>query len=456
MRTIGSENTALRDRLKNGSFLSFFKSEKVSTFLRSAARIFATPAPVELATKTNYRSPQPDMTGKQVIVNNLTVRPINRQSQDIQKWRNAMIAAEADSDQRVLLYDLYEDILLDGHLSDAIEKRVEAITNLNLTFTVEGKQVDDVEKLTEKSFFEEFLRQVLYAKIWGHSLIELHWGAPGTDVGKTNIIPRKHVKPRLGIVTKEQWGTDGIKYREAPFDYFTIEIGKDNDLGLLLKAAQYVIYKRGDFGDWAEFAERFGMPFRWATYNNDQSRLILEQALAEAGSAGYAVAPEDAKLEYFSPGAQSGTDVFKELWIACNQEISVTILGNTETTTSSTSSGYAQSKTHQETQNQRHRSDRKFIIRLCNELLTPYLERIGYAVKGGEWSFVDEETITLSERLNIDLKVSEKVPIANKYWYEKYKIPMPEAGEEVGGIEDDEDDDTPGEAKKPQTGKKKT
>jgi len=391
------------------------------------------------------------------IINQVTVRPINRQSQDIEKWRNALIAAEGESDQRVMLYDLFSDMLLDGHLTDAIEKRIEAITNTTLMFVdKKGKPVEDVNDLVDKSFFQDFLTEVMQAKFWGHSLVELDWGAPGSGVGKTNLIPRKHVKPRLGIVTKEQWGTDGILYRDLPN---VIEVGKSDDFGRLLQASQYVIYKRGGFGDWAEFAETFGTPFRWATYNNEQSRVLLEQALAQAGSAGYVVAPVDAQLQFLNANPTGQGDMlFNRLREACNEEISICILGNTMTTTEAKSSGYAQSVTHGETQAARHKSDRKFTLSVLNEMLVKYLQRIGYKVEGGKWTFVDEETIALKDRLEIDLKVADKVPIANRYWYEKYKIPVPAAGDEVGGYEEDPDPDEeeePGEAGKKQPARKK-
>jgi phage gp29-like protein len=49
--------------------------------------------------------------------------------------------------------------------------------------------------------------------------------------------------------------------------------GKD-DLGLLAKAAPWVIYKRNTTADWAQFSEVFGMPIRDYTYEigDDESR----------------------------------------------------------------------------------------------------------------------------------------------------------------------------------------
>ncbi|MBV6442743.1 MAG: hypothetical protein EPGJADBJ_04467 [Saprospiraceae bacterium] len=389
---------------------------------------------------------------KNVVINHVTVRPVNRQSQDIQKWRTALIAAEQDYQQRTLIYDLFADILLDGRLKALMFQRIARITNTPLTFKVNGKPVDDVEALAKKRFFRKFIQEALNARFWGHSLMELYWPVPDSDCkGVTNLIPRKHVKPKKGIVTKNSWDMEGLPYRQPPYSRFCIEVGEPDDLGLILEACPHVIYKRGGFGDWAEFAEVFGMPFRWATYNNEPSRAILEEALAQAGSAGYVVAPEDAQLQFFNPTAGSqSNDIFRFLIDACNQELSITILGNTMTTTEAKHSGYAQSETQMKTQDEVHADDRAFVLSVLNEDLVPYLASLGYQVEGGEFAFEDGDGLSLTERLNIDTRIHGiGVPIGMNYWYDKYGIPKPEGDELTPGDDQDESEESvkPGEAK---------
>lgn len=382
------------------------------------------------AAKSNILFFADKMTSKKqnIVVNHTTVRPVNRQSQDISKWRNALIVAESENQQRTLLYDLYADILLDGRLKALIFQRVARITNAKLVFKIKDKLIDDVTGLTKSTAMRDFLQEALNARMWGHSLLELQWPAPGSEIiGQTNLIPRKHVKPKKGIVTKNQWDVEGLPYREAPYNAFCIEVGKPDDLGLILETCPHVIYKRGGFGDWAEFAEVFGMPFRWATYNNEQSRVVLEQALEKAGSAGYVVAPEDAKLEFFNPTAGSqSNDIFRFLIDACNQEMAITILGNTMTTQEAKHSGYAQSETQMKTQDEVHADDRAFVLTILNEKLNPYLAKLGYQVKGGEWSFDDGDGLTLTQRIDLDMKVASQVPIGRSYWYSRYGIPVPD------------------------------
>jgi len=114
------------------------------------------------------------------------------------------------------------------------------------------------------------------------------------------------------------------------------------------------------------------------------------------------------------------------------------------TTTEAKHSGYAQSETQWKTQDEIHRDDRAFVLTVLNEQLNDYLLRLGYPVKKGEWCFEDGDGLSLKERLDIDIRIAERgVPIAMDYWYEKYMLPKPKPGEDVG--EDSNDPEDPNE-----------
>ena len=363
-----------------------------------------------------------------IVVNKLEVRPIVRQSQDIQRWRSAQLMAEGIGQQRALLYDIYSDVLLDGYLAEGlIGKRRKSITNKTIAFMDKnGKKIEDISALTEKTPFESLLTHIIDARFWGYSLIELDWTKEDDIRNKTTLIPRKHVKPRHKIVVRSEWDSDGYAYNEPPLSETAIAVGDEEDLGILNMIAPLVLWKRANMGDWAEFIETFGMPTVFAKYNNEQSRKVLIDALDKMGSRGRAVMPNDASLEYHDTTGNNKGDVFNDFRSALNEEMSVTVLGNTMTTSEAKSSGYAQSVTHERSQAEIHKDDCKFVLRVLNEQLIPFLVNIGYSeCAGGKWQFADEETMSLTERLEIDLKVSEKVTIPEDYWYEKYKIPRP-------------------------------
>lgn len=358
-----------------------------------------------------------------LIVNQLEVRPILRQSQDIQKWRNAIRASEGLGQYRSQLYDIYEDVLFDIFLFRAIEKRIMTITNVDLVFVDEnGKRNDDITSITNKTAFQKLLRSIIEAKFWGHSLVELNWFG---DTWETILIPRKHVKPRYNLVTINVNDTQGYDYSNKDIFKNYIEIGDCEDLGLLAKAAPLALWKRANVGDWAEFAECFGMPTVIGKYNNPETRQVLQQALDQMGSRARITMPSDAQIDYHESKQSSGDGgLFNTFREALNEEMIIGILGNSMTTVEAKSSGYAQSETQQKDQNALKKDDRKFVLSVLNESLVPMLPMFGINAKG-QFQFVDDEQLSMSQRLDIDIKINSVAPIDIDYWYEKYKVPKP-------------------------------
>jgi phage gp29-like protein len=192
-----------------------------------------------------------------------------------------------------------------------------------------------------------------------------------------------------------------------------------------MKAAQYVIYKRGGFGDWAQYCELFGMPFRVAKYEgyDEKTRQELETALKEAGSAAYMVIPKEAEIN-FVQGNHTGTAVHYEVLVnSCNKELSKLILGQTMTTEES--GAYAQAKIHLEVEKEIHFADKLFVKNILNEKLLPLLKKHGIVQGHGKFGFQEIENIDKKTRLDMDLRLAEKIAIDDDYFYETYQIPKP-------------------------------
>lgn len=361
------------------------------------------------------------------VIQNIIVKPVRRSTQDIESWRTAMKSAEADLPRRTLLYDLYADLLLDGLLGSIIDKRIMAITNSQLTFTIENKPVDEVEDLQEKQWFEDLLTEVMNARFWGHSLVEFSYSDGGELT--CELVPRKHVEPKTGQVLRQQSDIKGIPYRkDTRYQPWLIEAGTWKSLGLLLPAAQYVIYKRGNFGDWAQFAEIFGMPFRVGKYDgyDEDTRRQLEAALDEAGSAASIVIPKEGDIDFIESSSKGDGSLYDKLKNACDEQMSIRILGQTMTTKDTSGSGYAQGIIHQEVEAGIHKADRRYVARILNDKLTPLLELHGYKAAGGKWAFRQEENLDKkTKKLDIDLRIAERIPVDDDYFYEEYNIPKP-------------------------------
>lgn len=354
-----------------------------------------------------------------VVINQLVIRPNNRSVTDIDAWRSALKAA--DRGKRAKLYDLYEDLLLDNVLSSAIEKRIMAITNADLAFTRNDTNEPEIDTLMDSPEFEEILTEIMNAKFWGKTVIELDFsnGLKGFN------IPRKHIRCDLGLIVKNENDESGFPYRD---DDFFLEAGNDKDLGLILKTAPFAIYKRGGFNDWAQFVELFGMPDRIGRYDmgDDETRKILTDLFSNAGSARWAVVPKSAEIDSKDDSSYSANSLYKDFVDACNEEILIGILGQTMTTLDGSSR--SQSETHKEVEEGANKSDRRFVQRILNKVLLPRLEKRGFPVSGGFFYFPEAgENLTTSERLKIDMSLKNDIgiDIDDDYFYETYGVPKP-------------------------------
>jgi len=381
--------------------------------------------------------PQPDKTadGTQppVILQQITVRPINRQPQDITKWRNANKAAEATIPRRVLLYDLYADVMLDAHVIAVTSQRVEEVTNANWQFVdKEGIPVDAINDIIDSNGFEDLVTGIIESKFWGYTMSEFTFFKDFE--GKTQFsiydIPKKHLRPDSGIVTKEQTSDDGINIREDIYASTVLEVGNSKDLGLLLSAAQYAIFKDGGLSDYAQFVQTFGMPLLDATWDgyDEKQRIALNEQLNDLGSGGSIVRPAGTTIDLLEVQKNGDGKLQTGFIDLLNKEISKVILGSTETVESSDSSGYAQSETHAKGVNKKNKSDIAFTRRILNSRVRKILQDNGIDIKGGKFIITaDDEKISKKDQYEIHKSMHQDLgmPIDHDFMYKNNGMEKP-------------------------------
>ena len=368
---------------------------------------------------------------EKAILRAIVVQPSRVDATDIEAWKSAVNNAKRGN--RTALYNLYENLLSDPVLSEAVESRIEAITNAEITFQVDGKNIEEIDDLIDTPEFEELIREIALQRAWGKSVIDTSFDPEFTvfPFPRKNVRIRGMEKPRSEwkkyIAVKES-DQDGYDYTQ---DEFIIECGKDDDLGYLWKAAQYVIYKRGNFGDWAQFAEIFGMPFLVGRYNSHDTttRDQLYEALGEIGGKPFAAIPTEANIEFHENKSSGSNDLYNALRRACNEEILIAVKGNTMTTLDGSSR--AQAEVHADAQSGKTKSDRRYVQRVLNKHFVPLLIKRGYPVAGGFFLFPEQgEKMKVSEQVDLGLKLRNAgIPVADNYFYEITGIPASEKDE---------------------------
>ncbi len=386
-------------------------------------------------------------TGEQEtrISQEMVLRSNNRSKKDVGTWRNGIISAESVYNPNwVPLLDMHTDILLDAHLAGLIKKRVASVINKKLVFKVGEKKVDEMDKLIESKVFSDLRRQFIMTKMHGRTAMEFVPGGPLAF----NEVPRKHIDMKNQLITKEQWGGEGVFYP----DYWNLwVIGDPNDLGLLTICGFYALLKKGAISNWAEYVELYGSPVMVLKYggNDLQSRKQAQSIIDKSGNSLKIAITKEMDFQIVDGKTSNGDGSLQETFIErLNQEMSLIITGNTETSTNGKGGTGAKSLVHQNEQKQLTKEDMDYELDMLNsDKFLGILARYGYKVEGGHFEYVGEVDIDfLQQKIKVDLPLMQAgLPVAAKYLYETYNIPMPEPGEQLvilGSAQEPDADET--------------
>ena len=350
---------------------------------------------------------------------------------DIADYTAAIRTAEnVDFPRRYKLYDMYADILMDSHLSCVIEKRRNAVLCSDIEFRRDGKPDNKVNEQIRSPWFSRLVSDIIDSRFWGFTLCQFFKDGEWIDY---NLIPRKHADPVRRIILRHQTDITGIAWDEYPDLLF---VGRPDDLGLLAKAAPWVIYKRNTTGDWSQFSEIFGMPIQEYTYDTDDEG-SRERAISDAanvGSLATFVHGKDTSLNLIEAGNKTGSaDVYERLCERCNNEISKLFLGNTLTTESSDTGTQALGTVHKKGEDKITQSDRLYVLDVLNYEAAEILARMGIDTAGGEFCFPEKKDLDPTSKINIltQLRTGFNLPVDDDYLYEEFGISKPADYEQI-------------------------
>lgn len=331
------------------------------------------------------------------------LQQIYRSKQEIADFKNALLVAENEyQPNRYLLYKLYNDVVLDNHLSAVIQQR----KNLTLckrfkVMNAAGKEDESLTKLLQSKWFYDFVDLSLDSIFYGYSLIQ--FGDLIKDSFKNvELVPRIYVKPEHHIVTDSWSSWEGDDYLESPYKEWVVGVGKPKDLGLLMKASPLAIWKKNAMGAWSDYQMIFGAPLRTLKSNsNDKVTQARENAFMEQmGHAGWGIIPESAEFEIHQQNRTDAFEVYNQLIERCNSELSKLILLQTGTTAEKSFVGSAE--VHERVLDGVAKNDTHFIESVLNYQLIPLMEGLGVNFKGCLIKADAKEELTPLEQIKVD------------------------------------------------------
>ena len=366
----------------------------------------------------------------------LVRRQLLRAKQDIRKWRNALQAAESElRPDRVELYRIFQDVILDGHLSSLMSTIILRVMASDFHLHNDDGTINEDETVKlKKRWFRNFTKWTIEAQFYGHSLIQFGDIEDDTFVTRqVELIERQFVVPEKQLVKFELHVQEtGIPYTETPWSNWIIEVGERREFGLLNKATPLVIWKKNVFPSWSEHAEIFGMPIRMGKtdINDPKAKKNMDEMLSKMGSAAYGVFDVDDDLQFVETRRTDAYRVYDNLIGRINSELSKLFLG--QTMTADDGSSLSQSKTHMEILDDYISATKADVTDTINDELLPLMMFHGMIPDGLRFKYDEAEKVTKKELFDMVIKlIKEGFTVDVDFISETFSIPIEEVEEAV-------------------------
>ena len=349
---------------------------------------------------------------------------------DIQKYIHAVNSAKSVSFSfRSRLYDMYESALMDLHLAGVLAKRLKGVTKIPIEFNRDGMPDEEINRQLASPWMKHLREEIILAQFWGFSLIQFYTDDEG-DI-RFYSVPRKHYDPVRQRLLRHQTDTEGTPISEFPNMLF---IGSERDLGILAQLLVAVLYKRNNYADWAKYCELYAIPIQEYTYNagdEETRRQLLKDARARGNNAVY-IHPAESNFNFVESSAKSGTsELFKHFTDYWDDQIAIRVLGNTLTTSTSSTGTQALGTIHKEVEEELNEDDCNSVLDVLNYYMLPIFESLGFNVTGGKFVSAKRKEVDTSRQADIYLKMQQLgLPIDADDVYETLGVKKPDDFEE--------------------------
>ncbi|MBY0244051.1 MAG: DUF935 family protein [Sphingobacteriaceae bacterium] len=378
-------------------------------------------------TQPNYIKVQAKDNADYKILTQILDTHIDFSRKEIKHWREAIQLAKApETPNLVDLQDIYTDKGMDAHLQAQIMLRKMAVQNTPFFIYKDSGEIDpQASTIFNKKWAFDIIDELLNSVLFGTTIIEIQ------QVSKNNVsfavIPRRNVVPKLKkVLTNAYDYQTAIDYSAPQYANTIIQLGDDDNIGIVNNILPQLIWKNHAQQSWAEFSERFGIPMVVAFTNQRDPKFIseLNDKLRDLGESVSATMPIGTQLEIKQPTNTDAYQVFKARMDFCNEEISKQIVGGTML--SDSGSSRAQSEVHERNLDAKiSLGDMRLIEFYFNDIIIPVLQRNGLAVPANT-RFAFDKTMQLSpkETLEIVKGLSENYTISAEWVSKTFNIPL--------------------------------
>jgi len=189
------------------------------------------------------------------------------------------------------------------------------------------------------------------------------------------------------------------------------------------------------------FAQLFGQPYRWATYDSASpgAREQLAAMMDAMGSAAWGVGPSGSDVKFVESKSSSGENPQEKVLRLADEACDLLLLGQTLTTSAGDSGSRALGEVHANVRSDIIDAAAAWLCEILNEQLAPAIVELNYGDQGEDASLPYWEC---GRKAQVDQKmraetaqiwIESGIDIPAEFLHEFLSIPRPQPGEDVIG-----------------------
>lgn len=370
-----------------------------------------------------------ELKSPQKVSGRIIQNPETMMAKELRDWISAVaIATDRDDPQFGILSDLYQNLLLDNHLSSLIDSRILYCQRSKFKIIDDkGNENKELTFLFERPWFEELIRLILMSRFQGRTLIEIFETNELGELETVDEIPQSHFSVRNKIIVKEEGDTNGWPYADGILANYYLQVGKDYDLGMLAQMTPAILAKKLGFGAWQDYLDKFGVPPLFITTDRMDSNRLKE--LYEAGTNfkrnNFMIGQGNEKFEIGNTGGVSSSDTFDLIIERINSELAKRILGGSGL---SDEKAYVGSSEIQfRLAKDRFESDKLLVKNILNSKVFPRLVKLSPVYKALEKHYFEwdnQENMTKMEIADLVVKLGQTFEIDPQWVEQETGVPI--------------------------------
>jgi len=343
------------------------------------------------------------------IDQNKRFHQVRRSKQDAASWRAAIIEAEqAFNPYRVKMQNLYMDTIVDSQVTSAMTRRKNLTLLKDFSICNEKGAIDEkATKIFKSNWFNLLLNYILDAQFFGYSLINWCEISNG-ELKDIELIKRQLVSPDRLVVSQYEYVFYGIDFNSPELRDWCLYVSTPTETGaskcgygLLYKVGISEIYLRALAGNNADYVDMFGQPYRVGKTSKDSpDRTILEEALQNMGSSGYAIIDPMDEIELLDAAAKGkGYESYDNFEERLHKKISKIILGHADALDSTPGKLGGTNESVDKALREVEAIDNTFAENVVNNSLIPKLKNLGFVIPDGYYfKFSNDKEIQEAEK----------------------------------------------------------